>query len=180
MAVTIILVAIAALAFPNFGILGRQAALDDAQELAALLEFTRQRAVGSAAPHQLVIDIDANAFWVEREVALPLGGDDAKDAGGPPRWSELRDLPLSAPHGGTRSFVPLADAFGRASPLRDGVRFEAVETPAGVVATGAVVIPFSPDGSAEPTDVALLDEEGHRILLSVEPLADVVTIQRVD
>ena len=58
--------------------------------------------------------------------------------------------------------------------------FQAVETPEGTIDRGEAFVVFERDGTANPTEIVLADDDGHALALEVLPLADTVRIHDVE
>jgi type II secretion system protein H len=172
LAVVMIIGLISSLVLPGFGFATARALDDQAQELAAGLEFARQRTVMTAVPHRVVLDLDAQAWWVEWQPAPEVPDAAAVDEA--ERKSGRIDL--SPPPTQASEFVALASGAGRRARLPDGVFLASVSTPEGVVERERVAVAFERDGSADPTEITLLEEGGTARVLQVRPLADAVRI----
>jgi type II secretion system protein H len=172
LAVVMIIGLISSMVLPGFGFATARALDDQAQELAAGLEFARQRTVMTAVPHRVVLDLDAQAWWVEWQPAPEAPDAAAVDEA--ERKSGRIDL--SPPATQASEFVALASGAGRRARLPDGVFLVSVSTPEGVVERERVAVAFERDGSADPTEITLLEEGGTVRVLQVRPLADAVRI----
>ena len=176
LAVLLIMALVAGLTLPNLSLRSDRAVLEEAQELAASFAFTRQRAVATAAPHRVVLDLDRSAYWIEEQpersdaFATPPSAPPAKDA--------ARPIRLVAPATGPAEFQPVPGPFGRPRLLREPVHFESVETPAGAVREGQVQVVFEDDGTADYTVLVLANEDGDAYVLELRRLADEVGIHR--
>jgi prepilin-type N-terminal cleavage/methylation domain-containing protein len=175
LAVLFIMALVLGITLPNLSLRSDRVLLGCAQDLAARLSFARQRAVATGAPHRVVIDLDASAWWIEARPeeageleALPL-----PVPGVPP---EVR---LTAPLFVESEFVPLTGPFGRPRQLPTEVFFASIETlAAGPVASGQVGLVFEADGSADPALFLLENEEGAVMSVQIARLADEVQIRR--
>lgn len=179
-AVVVIILLVSTIVLPNLGLRAGASARDEAGELAAALEFARQRSVVTGRRHQVMLDLDAQTWWVEAEEEEPPAvAPDAAATAAPgqlPRWSDLSELPLAPPPRAELRFDPLPGPLGRPTPVRSQVALGAVETAAGVVERGRVAIRFAEDGAAEATSVQLVDEGGGELDVQVAPLLDTVRI----
>ncbi|MBW2394143.1 MAG: type II secretion system protein [Deltaproteobacteria bacterium] len=174
-AVVLLIALVAAVAIPNLGLRSGRATMQEAESLAALLTFGRQRAVMSGQPQRVILDLDAQRYWLESLGAAP--GETGEPEGG---WSELSELPLVAPRDEEATYLPARGPAGRPYAPAAGVFLAAVETPEGRIQRGQVVVPFAWDGSSEATEVWVEAEEGNRVVLRLPPMADRIGIRRVD
>jgi prepilin-type N-terminal cleavage/methylation domain-containing protein len=175
LAVLLIMGLVAGITLPNLSFRSERVVLGAAQDLAADLSFTRQRAVATGAPHRVVVDLDAAGWWIEEwpEEASPFAVAPEPAAG------ERREIQLAAPPATGLEFRPLAGPFGRPKGLPDGVAFASVETlAAGPVLGGQVALVFEGDGTADPALFALVNEDGDVVQLELSRLADQIRIQR--
>ena len=164
---------LAAIALPTFGVRDGAAARDDGQDLAALLEYARQRAVGTGAPHRVVVDLDRGAYWLEARAKLapdPL----------PERWSDLEELPLAAPRTRLAEFARVSGQLGDVTRLRDEVFFEEVDVADDLHRAGTVALAFDPSGGSDTASLALRDPSGGGVDLRLTPLAEAVRIERAN
>ena len=130
--------------------------------------------MATGAPHRVVIDLDASAWWIE---APP---EQAREfAAEPPPARVSRSRSGSRRRWTGRQFAPLAGPFGRPRQLPADVFFASIETlAAGPVATGQVGIVFEEDGTADPALFLLENEEGVVVSVRIARLADEVQIRR--
>lgn len=179
MAVVVILLLVSAIVLPNLGLRAGAEARDEANELASALEFARQRSVVTGRRHEVVLDLDDQTWWVESERPMePAQAAPAPTAapGELPHWTDLQEIPLSAPPRAELRFSPMTGVLGKPKPVRKQVTVQAVQTAAGVVQQGRVAIRFAEDGAAEATSVQLVDAGGGTLDVEVAPLLDTVRI----
>lgn len=175
LAVVLLISLMAAIAIPNLGLRSGRATLQEAESLAALLAFGRQRAVMTGQPQRVILDLDAQRYWLESlraptaEIGEPADG-----------WSGMRELPLVAPRGKRATYVPAAGPVGRPYALAGGVWLATVETSEGRIQRGRVAVPFASDGSSEATEIWVEADGGNRVILHLPPMADRIGIHRVD
>lgn len=177
LAVLLIIGLVAGLTLPNLSFGAERVVLGEAEDLAATFAFTRQRAVATGIPHRVVIDLDRAGYWIEAE---PEGPDPFVPMVPPPApTGGQRQIQLTAPLTGGLGFLPLPGPFGRPHPLREPVVFDSVETlAAGTVRGGQIEIVFDADGTADPAQLVLANEDGDAYVLKLARLADEVTIAR--
>lgn len=163
MAVVLILLLLAAIVIPRVSLVASQAALDDAKQLAAALDFTREKALALGRPHRVVLDLDHAQYWIEAQPPLP-----------PPdptlSWAELDELPLVAPRSDTTEFAALRGT--QPTPLDANVRFAGVSGDEGEAREGLAQIAFEPDGATHAATVWLAAGDDLRVRVEVAPLAD--------
>jgi len=175
MAVALLMALVAAIAIPNMGFRAAQQGLDEAESMAALFEFGRQRAVMTGLPQQVVIDLDQQRYWLEvqrrTEREIPTG---------PVRWSDERELALTAPRDERARFTRALGAAGRGYTPPRGVWIAAIDTAEGRLEAGTVTLPFAGDGSTEGTVIWVSADGGHQLRLEIAPLADRIRIEHVE
>ena len=178
LAVVLIMGLVASFVIPAAGARSARVLRDQANHLANDLEFARQRTVMTAVPHRVLLDIDGAAYRVEWFVT------EAEAVGETPPAPDLdvelsgeKNLDLSPPRGGERSFHPLPTQIGRTVVLGDGIEFGGVETDGGAVDQGAVAITFERDGTVQPTTIVLIDASGNRVALDLAPLDEAVVVR---
>lgn len=182
LAVVTIIGLIAAVAYPNLGRSSSRTLHAQAERLAADLELARQRAVMTGARHRLQIDLASGTTWLEwqpphePEGDAPAGPAEVAE-GAEPRIRADTPLDLSPPREEQREFEPLPGAFGRRRALAGGIYVDGVETSEGWLDTGRVRVGFEADGSAEPSEIVLANEDGETAVLAVAPLADAVRVR---
>ena len=177
LAVLLIIALVAGLTLPNLSLRAERVVLGEAQDLASTFAFTRQRAVATALPHRVVVDLDEAAYWIEVQ---PEGPDPfALQPPAVPAAAGRRTIQLVAPATAAIGFQPLAGPFGRPHLLREPVLFDSIETlAAGAVRSGQIEIVFDADGTADPALLVLANEDGDAYSLLLSRLADEVRIAR--
>lgn len=180
LAVVLIFALLAGLALPNLGLRSGRALEDDATRLAATLEFGRQRAVMTGVPHRLIFDLDAGVYWLEWSVPEDEREEERSPLGPPEAAMETQQhasVPMEAPRAGATRFRALPGALGGERRLDDEVFAASVETPSELVEAGRVEIRFERDGTSAPTELALANDAGQRMVLELGPLSDTVGIR---
>jgi prepilin-type N-terminal cleavage/methylation domain-containing protein len=178
LAVLLIMALVAGLTLPNLSLGAERVVLGEAQDLASIFAFARQRAVATAVPHRIVFDLDEAAYWVEVEPEEPalfgLGAPLATPVPG-----GQRKVQLSAPAHARGVFQPLPGPYGRPHGLREPVFIDSIETlAAGAIRSGQVAVVFEGDGTADPAMLVLADPDGNVYVLRLARLADEVRIAR--
>jgi type II secretion system protein H len=169
---------IAAMVIPNINLGGSRVARGEAQDLAAAIEFARQRAVMTGRMHQVVIEVDRGQHWVEWAAPHdPESEAPAADAAAPGE----QKLDLVPPPLETEEFVPIPGELGRVHTASDQVAILGVELDGGVADQGRVELRISPDGAADPATILIGDADGkNAVRIEVEPLADAVRVSNVE
>jgi prepilin-type N-terminal cleavage/methylation domain-containing protein len=185
---------IAAMVLPNIDLGGSRVARGEAQDLAAAIEFARQRAVMTGRTHQVVIEVDRGQHWVEwaapphREEGDSLVVDasnfdalwnapEPDPASGHTGPDGEQKLELVPPPLETEAFVPIPGELGRVHTAGDKVAILGVEISGGLAERGRVELRITPDGAADPTSILVGDADGsHPVRVEVEPLADAVRV----
>jgi type II secretion system protein H len=176
LAVVAILALVATFVMPNFGLLSSRALTHQAEQIANQLELARQRAVMTAIPHRLLIDLDAGAYRIEwqglgpEEETLAAPATDPFD-------SRASSLDLAPPADDVRAYTPLPGMFGSFTYLESSLFFAGVETPEGWIEGGEVFIGFDRDGTSEYAEIVLDNTDGASLILDVLPLLDAVRIR---
>jgi len=169
---------IASLILPRFTIGGSRPVRREAEALGEAVEFARQRAIMTARPHQVVMDLDHGQHWVEwappaaAESEAVAAREDQRAAGS--RKVDMTPPPAAS---GELAFEPVPDAFGRPHPLGDEVVFVAAAFPDTTYDTGLVTIELGADGVADPAVVSLASPDGSYVFdVEVQALADAVRV----
>lgn len=180
LAVLVIFALLAGVALPNFGIRGARLLEEEARRLASSLEFARARAVMSGRPHRLILDLDRGSYQLEAFGPPPgSAAEEAFAAAEPTPEEELAHPALSAPIREDLDFYPLLGTPGEVQKIDDEVRVAGVEYSGGTAAEGVFQVVFERDGTSEWASLSLVNQDGRRIVLHVEYLADGVAIERV-
>jgi type II secretion system protein H len=177
LAVVAILALVIGIALPNFGLRSRRAMEDEAKQLAANLEFARQRSVMTGVPHRLVIDVEGGGYWLEWLVseARALGEEDLLEL---PVYelAGRQEVPMTPPPAAERSYHALPGSLGHTARVREIVRIDGIETAGGFLERGLVNIVFERDGTSESVQILLSDQDGHSMGIEIAPFADTVRI----
>jgi type II secretion system protein H len=148
--------------------------LDNTAEiLSAELRYAAERAVSTGDPHRLVIDLDAQELRLER-IAV----------GEPPPPFELPGsaalLDLKPPRPEQES-KPVPERQGDWHSISaDDVRIEAVVIGEQEFDKEQVAIAFAGDGGADPASIRLVDPDGNRVTLELQPFTAEVKQVRAD
>jgi hypothetical protein len=141
--------------------------------LAADLDYVAQRAIATGSLHRWVIDLDQQVFRVERLRDTPdLPPSDL------PTHAELLDLraPLRM-----YEFIPLESRPGEWRWLDEGgVSIEKVRVGDTESRAGTVTIAFGPDGGADPAELLLVDEGGHKLRVLIGAFTAEVRVKEVE
>jgi len=179
LAVVLLFGLLAGIAIPNLSLRSGQATRGAAADLAASLEFARQRAVVTGARHRVTLDLDDGSYRTEWFVseARSRGEEEPEEEPEPVRPGSGDTISLSPPTRADETFRPLPGNLGDRKRLSASVVLAAVETPAGRSESGRLEIVFDPDGTAEPAELLLAGEQGERMVLSLGALSDTVRIR---
>lgn len=177
MAVLLVMMMMAGLLLPQFGVTRTAQLRGEARTLAANLELARQRSVMTGKVHRLWIDLDSSTYRLEWQVSESeaLGEPEKAEA-----EFELRadtPIPMAPPSAGRRDFVPTSDRYGNDRTLDSELLFAGIETPSGWIDRGQVGIAFERDGSTDAAEIVIQDPDDRRIVLEVRPLLDSVRIR---
>lgn len=177
LAVVAIIALVIGIALPNLGVRSRRVMANEAQQLAASLEFARQRSVMTGVSHRVVIDVEEGSYWLEWLVSeAEASGEEALQETPVYELGEWQAVPMAPPVTAARQYRPLPGELGHATLLREIIHIEAVETAGGFLERGAVNITFERDGTSESAAILLADEDGQIVRLEIAPLADRVRI----
>ena len=151
---------------------------DEAKQLAASLEFARQRSVMTGVPHRVVVDVEEGGYWLEWLVneAEATGEEELQET---PVYElgEWQQVPMAPPRAAERSYHAFPGALGQPALLPETIRIDAIETSGGFLERGLVNIAFERDGTSESAEIVLADESGNIMRLGIAPLADRVRIR---
>ena len=155
----------------------------EAESIAASLEFARQRAIMTAVPHRVLIDLEDGAYRVEwyvtREVAFAGGagrddglasGEFDQVAGAPVNDGELA-VEFYPPAHDEREYFPVPNHQLGAFTWLDGSRyFVGLDSASGWIEGGDVEISFDVDGTTEFSLLEIADAEDNHLTLEIEPI----------
>jgi prepilin-type N-terminal cleavage/methylation domain-containing protein len=179
LAVVAIMALVVGIVLPNFGLRSRRVMEDESKQLAANLEFARQRSVMTGVPHRVVIDVEDGSYWLEWLVSEARAAGEEDSAEEPVYQLEGREaVPMAAPRRGARSYHALAGELGRATRVQEIVRIDGIEIAGGFLERGLVEIVFERDGTSEAARILLSDPDGHTTGVEVAPFSDTVRIRR--
>lgn len=177
LAVVAILGLLAGIAFPNFQIARGRATHEEAKRLASNVELARTRALATSSPHRLVMDLDANRYWIEWQ-APPEPPPEGEEAPPPPNLyapSSEEDVHMRPPVAEQQAFQMLA-YYGGDTLLPEGVFIESVEAEGIAAGEGTALLLFSHDGTTSPARVRITDQDGTGYLLDIAPWTGAVRI----
>jgi len=175
LAVVAIFGLIAAMVLPNIDLGGSRIVRAEADDLAAAIEFARQRAVMTGRTHQVVIEIERGEHWVEWDAPQEPEREAAPADDAAPGERKLDFVPPTRLGGG--EFSPIPGEIGRVHRADDKTAILGIEMPGGVTDQGRVELRITPDGAADPATILIGDADGGNALrVEVEPLADAVRV----
>ncbi|MBW2229643.1 MAG: prepilin-type N-terminal cleavage/methylation domain-containing protein [Deltaproteobacteria bacterium] len=184
MAVIVIIGLALGLVLPNFAATRSGRLRDRALLVAGRLELARERAVVTATPHRLMIDLEEGTYaldwWVTEDRGLPQSADGAAARPDPVTESSFAGNPrisLAPPTGDVRDYYPIPGKFGALARLGPDYYFQGVDTPEGWIERGSVQIVFERDGTSDYAEIVLMDVWDNAVRLQVQPLLDIVRIR---
>jgi type II secretion system protein H len=179
LAVAALVALVAAIVLPRIGIGGDRRTLGEGEQLAASVEFARQRAAVTGTPHRVLLDLDLQAYRVESWRTEEDPETDAEEEAPNPAdrdWAAARELPLRPPEEGQRAWRPVSNLLGDATRLPEGIAVTAIEGRDGLAQEGRHFLFFDADGSGDGARIELSDRDGNQVTLEVAPLADAVRL----
>ena len=169
---------IAGFALPRFGVGSGRAVRAEAEGLGEAFEFARQRAIMTARPHHVVLDLDTGRHWVEwSPPAAPAV--EAMAAARDDRAAGSRRIDMTPPPAAsdTLPFEPVPGHLGRPHGFGDDVVFGAIRFPDAALDRGVVTVELGPDGAADPAVVSLSSIDGETVYeVELQALADSVLV----
>jgi type II secretory pathway pseudopilin PulG len=179
LAVVAIFGLIAAMVLPNIDLGGSRIVQAEADDLAAAIEFARQRAVMTGRTHQVVIEIERGEHSVEWDAPVEPESEAARADDAAPGERKLDFVPPTRL--GEGEFVPIPGEIGRVHRADDKTAILGIELSGGLADQGRVVLPITPDGTAESATILIGDADGGNVMrIEVEPLADAVRVVHAD
>lgn len=191
MAVIAIIGMVFAIGAPRLGSSKWRVLRNEAESIAASIEFARQRAIMTGIPHRLLVDLEEGGYRIEWLVTTDqafaaITGDDIGGGGigglplgAPALGGRDAPLPLHPPRGSQRDFHPIPNRqLGSFSWLDGALYFVGLESPSGWTERGDVSILFESDGSTDYSLLELADADENHLTLEIEPLLDRVRRRR--
>lgn len=189
MAVVVIIGMITALGLPRLSSARWRALGNAAENVAASLEFARQRAIMTGVPHRVLVDLEAGRWRVEwlvseeraqggeastEVLSLPPGPDDARSRDLDAPLDPRAPIALHAPTASALDYHPIASKLGSFSRLDEGdeLYFVGLAGPEGWIEGGEIQIVFEADGTTEQVLLELADADDRHLTLKIEPLLD--------
>lgn len=181
LAVVAIMAMVFAIGAPRLGSSKLRLLKEDAEAIAASLDFARQRAVMTGTPHRLFIDLQEGAYRIEwltvEEEGLGMfaaGPDDlGPDDGNGPRLGGEGPLDLRPPPRGELEYMPVPHRqYGAFAWVHDAVYFVGLNSPGGWIESGSVVIGFEADGTTEYALLEIADADDNHLTLEIEPMIE--------
>lgn len=190
MAVIVIMGLVFALGIPRLGSSKQRLLKAEAESIATSLEFARQRAIMTAIPHRLLIDLEEGGYRIEwlataeeagaaAEGASPtLGGDGGFGGleaalGAFGAGDESDPVSLRPPPRAERDYYPIANRqLGSFTWLDDALYFVGLESSSGWIEGGDVAIVFQADGTTEYSMLEIADADENHMTLEIEPILE--------
>lgn len=184
-AVIAIIGMIFAIGIPRLSTSKIRALRNDAESIAASLEYARQRAIMTRIPHRVLFDLEDGGYRIEwlvdeahadeavadadHELATADPETPAADASNP----DAAHIDFHPPAREERNFYPIANRqLGSFTWLDDARYFVGLENSSGWIEGGEVEIVFDEEGATEHTLLELADADDNHLTLEVEPLLD--------
>lgn len=162
---------------------------NEAETLAASLEYARQRAIMSGVPHRVLVDLENGAYrtewWVTEQQAYaalessgnaPLAGDltgGTAAGSGDSTYDSRSPLDRYPPKREERDYYPVPNRqLGAFTWLNDAILFSGLDGSSGWIETGEVQIAFDADGTTDFALLELADADGNYLTLEIEPILD--------
>jgi len=181
MAVVVIMAMVFIIGVPRLGTSKLRILNNEAEAIAASLDFARQRAVMTGIPHRLFIDLEEGGYRIEilsteEEAFAALAADyeglqfdlssgTADDPNAP--------LDLRPPSRTERAFYPIPHPkYGSFKWIDDAVYFVGLNSSAGWIEGGDVMIGFEADGTTEYALLEIADSDDNHLTLEIEPMLD--------
>ncbi len=181
MAVVVIMAMVFIIGVPRLGTSKLRILNNEAEAIAASLDFARQRAVMTGIPHRLFIDLEEGAYRIEilsteeeafaalaadyEELQFDLSSRTADDPNAP--------LDLRPPSRTERDFYPIPHPkYGSFKWIDDAVYFVGLNSSAGWIEGGDVMIGFEADGTTEYALLEIADSDDNHLTLEIEPMLD--------
>jgi prepilin-type N-terminal cleavage/methylation domain-containing protein len=183
-AVIAIMTMVFAIGIPRLGRSKLRALHNDAESIAASLDFARQRAVMTGIAHRVLIDLEQGGYRIEWLVEESQATASIEDSGDQFETSDF-DLPGAGPVDGKggalldfyppahdeREFHPISNRqFGSFTWLDDARYFVGLESSSGWLEGGDVEIVFDATGSTEHSLLEIADADENHLTLEIEPL----------
>jgi type II secretory pathway pseudopilin PulG len=185
MAVVAIMAMIFAIGVPRLGGSKLRLLKNEAESIAASLQYARQRAVMTTIPHRVLIDLEEGGYRVEwfvteEEAASGRAASAStdlfsalEDVGGDEVAERVESISLRPPTRGERDYYPIAHRqLGSFSWIDDAVYFVGLKSPVGWIESGDVAIEFQADGTTYYFLLELADADENHMTLEIEPILD--------
>jgi type II secretion system protein H len=181
MAVVVIMGLVFAIGAPRLGASKLRILKQEAEAIAASLDFARQRAVMTARPHRLFIDLEEGGYrieWLTSEEEIFDAFSAENDERGfedetAPEEDPNAPLDLRPPDRSDRDFFPIPHReYGAFSWIDDAVYFVGLNSSAGWIEGGDVVIGFEADGTTEFSLLEIADSDDNHLTLEIEPMLE--------
>jgi type II secretion system protein H len=183
MAVIAIIGMVFSIGIPRLNSSKVRALLNDAESIAASLDFARQRAVMTSVPHRVLIDLEKGGYRIEWYVdearaneaigggeadfaddEVDLASDVSNDQG-------VEFINFHPPDLYERDYYPIPSRqFGSFTWLDDARYFVGLDSSSGWIESGDVEIVFDADGTTEYSQLEIADAEDNHLTLEIEPL----------
>jgi type II secretion system protein H len=183
MAVIAIIGMVFAIGIPRLNSSKMRALRNDAESIAASLDFARQRAVMTSVPHRVLIDLEEGGYRIEwyvdeaRSTEAIDGGegnsadDEVDRASDVSNGQAVEVINFHPPNLDERDYYPIPSRqFGSFTWLHDARYFVGLDSSSGWIESGDVEIVFDADGTTEYSQLEIADAEDNHLTLEIEPL----------
>lgn len=193
MAVIVIMGLVFALGIPRLGSSKLRILKAEAESIATSIEFARQRAIMTAIPHRLLIDLEDGGYRIEWLVTEEEAASAAKGsspalggggglgalgaalaaAGSAGSTDESQSISLRPPPRSVREYFPIANRqLGSFTWIDDALYFVGLASPSGWIEGGDVAIVFQADGTTEYSRLEIADADENHMTLEIEPILE--------
>ncbi len=179
MAVVAIMALIFAIGVPRLGTSKLRVLRGEAESIAASIEFARQRAIMTAIPHRLLIDLEDGGYRVEwlvtedQAFGSGAGGGRSQASDFSDDGEDVNSIDLRPPRRSVRDYYPVSNRqLGAFSWIDDALYFVGLDSSSGWIEGGDVAIVFQADGTTEYSMLEIADADDNHITLEIEPLLD--------
>jgi type II secretion system protein H len=185
MAVIAIIGMVFAIGIPRLSASKTRALRNDAESIAASLDFARQRAIMTGVRHRVLIDLAEGGYRIEwyvdedrateaiRGDEGEFGADDLDLASAGYDDQGVEHIDFHPPRRDERDFYPIPNRqLGSFTWLDDARYFVGLDSSSGWIESGDVEIVFDADGTTEYAQLEIADTDDNHLTLEIEPLLD--------
>jgi prepilin-type N-terminal cleavage/methylation domain-containing protein len=177
MAVVLMIGLLLAVAVPNLGVTRTAKLRSETRQLAAVLEYARQRAVMTRQTHRLLLGLDEG--WYQLDWYVNDSREQGLSAIAPARETTLHansPIDMAPSQLNQASYRPVPGKQGDVDYLDEEVHFAGAQTAEGRYESGEFQLVFYSDGSTDAVELVLRIDDEPGFVLQVSPLIDLVRI----